>query len=228
MRLAVSDNLKYLSEMRLHPSFTSTEAFFSACRAKNGMQLLIAVDDAYVQRIDQLVTSLQEWRKIRQPFSKDAVQPYDAACLTVLTWLWSGMNDYRVTAVYPFVERLLPELLHMHDLQDNQELVKWASVVLASMAALPYPAERVPNILDSLLDLFSSTSWRTRLAVLPLLQGERDDAASSALTNLFACSLLLPPAVCTHGRSDTQSRHDIVRTASRQPCERFDGPQTPA
>ena len=161
--------------MRLHPSFPSTEAFLEACHSHNGMQLLVSVDNEYVQRIDAVVKSLEHWRSIRQPFAKDAVQPYDAACLTILTWLWASMNDYRIGTVYPFVERLLPELMHMQDLQDNQELQKWASVVLATMAALSYPASMVPAVLDSLLDLFKSPSWRTRLAVLPLLQGEEMD-----------------------------------------------------
>lgn len=176
VRLAISDNLRYLSEMRLHPSFPSTEAFLEACHSQDGMQLLVSVDTEYVQRIDSVVKSLERWRSIRQPFAKDAVQPYDSACLTILTWLWGSMNDYRIGTVYPFVERLLPELMHMQDLQDNQELQKWASVVLATMAALSYPASMVPAVLDSLLDLFKSPSWRTRLAVLPLLQGEEVDA----------------------------------------------------
>jgi proteasome activator subunit 4 len=134
------------------------------------MALLVSVDDEYIRRIDSLVKSLGDYRAIRQPFAKDAVQPYDSACLTILTWLWMVVNDFRVTTVYPFVERLLPELMHMQDIQDNQELQKWAQVVLAAMAALPYPASMVPSVLDSLLDLFKSPSWRTRLAVLPLLQ----------------------------------------------------------
>lgn len=170
--MAISDNLRYLSEMPLHPSFPSVDAFVDACNTRHGMQLLVGVNDKYIQRIDALVESLAKLRSIRQPFSRDAVQPYDSACLTVLTWLWSGMNDYRVTTIYPFVERLLPELMQMQDMQDNQELQKWATVVLATMAALPYPASLVPSVLDSFLTLFQSTSWRTRLAVLPLLQGE--------------------------------------------------------
>lgn len=159
-----------MSEVRLHPSFTSTQAFLSACEGRQGMRLLNDVDDEYVKRIDSLVHNLQGWRSNRKPFAKDAVQPYDAACLTILTWLWSGMNDYRITPIYPFVVRLLPELMHMQDIQDNQELQRWAQVVLAAMAGLPYPGHLVSPVLDALLGLFKSTSWRTRLAVLPLLQ----------------------------------------------------------
>lgn len=134
------------------------------------MALLVSVDDEYLRRIDELVKALADYRAIRQPFAKDAVQPYDSACLTILTWLWTSMNDFRVTSVYPFVQRLLPELMHMQDIQDNQELKKWAQGVLSAMASLPYPAHLVSPVLDSLLDLFKSSSWRTRLAVLPLLQ----------------------------------------------------------
>ena len=168
--MAVSDDLRFMSEIRLHPSFTSTDAFLSACKGREGMRLLNDVDDEYIKRIDSLVRNLADWRSIRKPFAKDAVQPYDAACLTILTWLWSGMNDYRITPIYPFVVRLLPELMRMQDIQDNQELQRWAQVVLAAMAGLPYPGHLVSPVLDTLLSQFKSTSWRTRLAVLPLLQ----------------------------------------------------------
>lgn len=197
IRIAVSDNLRYLSDVRLHPSFTSTDAFLQACHSSEGMQLLTSVDDEYVKRIDELVKSLEHWRSIRVPFAKDAAQPYDSACLTILTWLWTSMNDYRTTTVYPFVQRLLPELMHMQDLQDNKELQNWAKYVLAAMAGLPYPADKVPSILESLLDLFKSSSWRTRLAVLPLLQGTsmRLCVKLKAFTLTYATfSLLLPSA----------------------------------
>lgn len=170
VRMAVSDDLRFMSEIRLHPSFTSTDAFLSACSGRQGMRLLNDVDDEYIKRIDTLVRNLIQWRSIRKPFAKDAVQPYDAACLTVLTWLWSGMNDYRITPIYPFVVRLLPELMHMQDVQDNQELQRWAQVVLAALAGLPYPGHLVSPVLEALLAQFKSPSWRTRLAVLPLLQ----------------------------------------------------------
>lgn len=166
----MSDNLRFLSEIRLHPSFISTNGFLQACRGKDGMRLLIDVDDEYIHRIDEMVKSLQGWRAIRKPFAKDAVQPYDAACLTILTWLWSGMNDYRITTIYPFVVRLLPELMHMQDIQDNVELRNWAQVVLAAMAGLPYPVHLITPVLQAMLRLFKSESWRTRLAALPLLQ----------------------------------------------------------
>lgn len=168
--MAVSDDLRFMSEIRLHPSFTSTDAFLSACKGRQSMRLPNDVDDEYINRIDTLVKNLAQWRAIRQPFAKDAVQPYDAACLTILTWLWSGMNDYRITPIYPFVVRLLPELMHMQDVQDNQELQRWAQVVLAAMAGLPYPGHLVSPVLEALLTQFKSSSWRTRLAVLPLLQ----------------------------------------------------------
>lgn len=170
VRMAVSDDLRFMSEVRLHPSFTSTKAFLDSCKGRQGMRLLNDVDEEYISRIDQLVINLQKWRSVRKPFAKDAVQPYDAACLTILTWLWSGMNDYRITPIYPFIVRLLPELMHMQDLQDNQELQRWSQVVLAAMAGLPYPGHLVAPVLDAFLSQFQSSSWRTRLAVLPLLQ----------------------------------------------------------
>lgn len=236
IRLAVSDSLRYLSELRLHPSFPSTEAFLAACHRRDGMALLIAMDEDYTKRIDDLVSFLEKARGERQPFAKDAVQPYDAACLTILTWLWGSINDYRVTTVYPFVERLLPELMHMQDMQDNQELQKWASVVLAGMASLPYPESRVGPVLETLLSLFKSPSWRTRLAVLPLLQGELgksrhgrpvyhtrlNSTFSSPMLISLVCvphakppSILLPPALLPIRRSDSRRRQHAVQLAPR-------------
>ena len=115
VRGAVSDNLRHLSELRLHPSFPSTEAFLEHCRkqSKSGV-LLLDVDEEYRRRIATLRTSLKHWRDIRQPITTGA-QSYDMAALTVLTWIWSAAMDHRVTTVFPFVLGLLPELFSMQE-----------------------------------------------------------------------------------------------------------------
>lgn len=74
--------------------------------------------------------------------------------------------------VYPFVSPLLPDFFAMQDVQDNEELNRTAREVLLSIAILPYPTPVVNELMRSLAELLStSTAWRLRLNVLPMLQG---------------------------------------------------------
>ena len=172
MRSAVSDNLRRLSELRLHPSFSSTVVFLQHCKNIYGNSLLLEVDDTFEQRVRQLKSNLEEWRKNRQP-SASGTQQYDRASLTVLTWIWASANDHRISAVYPFVRQLIPELFSMQELNDNEELRSTARSVLASLAGLPYPAPLVRPIFSTFITLLrTSSSWRVRLDVLPVLQGQ--------------------------------------------------------
>lgn len=40
--------------------------------------------------------------------------------VAVLTWMWSGLTDFRITTMYPFVDALLYEIFRMLELLDNE------------------------------------------------------------------------------------------------------------
>jgi len=172
VRSAVSENLRQLAEIRLHPSFRSVDALLERGRASDtGLSLLVDVDAAFRQRVVELRASLERWRAERKPASSGS-QPYDQAALTVLAWIWAAAQDHRLAVVLPFVETLVPELFCMQEMLDNDELRETARSVLGLVASLPFPASHVRPVMTTLLGLLrTSASWRVRLDVLPVLQG---------------------------------------------------------
>ena len=196
IRGAVTENLRHLSELRLHPSFPSTDAFLAACRDSNGsVRLLQSVDSDYEARIEKVKADLVKWRSERQP-SATGSQAYDQASLCILLWIWNLTNSFRITPAYPFVTALLPEFFRMQEILDNEELKSTAQTVLASLAGLPYPAELASATLSTLIGLLrTSSSWRVRLDVLPVLQGRCRHLTRKSQSDSPFNSLLLSSAV---------------------------------
>lgn len=84
VRGAVADNLRNLSELRLHPSYPSVQAFLRDCESASSPHGLMVVDAAYEARIDEFGAKLAEWRAVRQPTAQ-GTQAYDKAALTSMS-----------------------------------------------------------------------------------------------------------------------------------------------
>lgn len=81
VRAAVAENLRNLSELRLHPSFPSVEAFLRDCESATAAHSLMSVDAEYENMIDNFGRKLEQSRAARQPASQ-GTQTYDKAALT--------------------------------------------------------------------------------------------------------------------------------------------------
>ena len=81
VRGAVADNLRNLSELRLHPSYPSVQAFLRDCQSTGSPAGLMVVDAAYEAMIDDFGEKLAAWRAVRQPTAQ-GTQAYDKAALT--------------------------------------------------------------------------------------------------------------------------------------------------
>ena len=151
------------------------------CEKTYGKTLLLGVDQTFETSVVELKSKLEHWRSIRQPSSSGA-QQYDRASLSILAWTWASATDHRIGTVYPFVGHLVPEMFRAQELLDNQELKDLARSVLAAIAGLPYPVALVRPVLSTLVNLLrTSASWRVRLDVLPVLQGDSDSSLSKSL-----------------------------------------------
>ncbi|KAK4046499.1 Proteasome activator BLM10 [Microbotryomycetes sp. JL201] len=170
VRGAVSENLRNLTELRLHPSFPSVQEFLRACETAKEAHSLITVDAEYEQMIDGFKVKLQSLYEQRQPASQ-GTQAYDRAASSILLWIWSSVSDFRVSTMYPFITKLLPEFFRMQEILDNDELRKTASRVVIACTCLQYPIELVGPLMSQLVDLLkNSPNWRTRLDVMQPLQ----------------------------------------------------------
>lgn len=82
VRGAVAENLRHLTELRLHPSYPSVEVFVRESRSDvDDKRGLMKVDTAYEVRIDEFAEKLAAWRAVRQS-SAHGTQTYDKAALT--------------------------------------------------------------------------------------------------------------------------------------------------
>ncbi|GAA5988215.1 hypothetical protein JCM11641_001615, partial [Rhodosporidiobolus odoratus] len=171
VRTVIADNLRVLCELRLHPSYSSVEEFLrDAQRVDGTSKSLVAVDSAYEARIDEFGRKLAEWREERKPASEGA-QAYDKASMTILTWIWSSVSEFRTSSAFPFITKLLPELFKMQETTDNPELTRMAGRVLLACAALQFPVHLVKPLMRQFIDLLrNSKSWRTRLDIMLPLQ----------------------------------------------------------
>ncbi|GAA5959559.1 hypothetical protein JCM21900_003196 [Sporobolomyces salmonicolor] len=171
VRSAVADNLRGLCELRLHPSYGSVEQLLRDAHAtEHTSKDLLEVDAAYVARIEDFGRKLAEWRAVRKPAS-EGTQTYDRASMTILTWLWGSISDFRVSTAFPFITQLLPEFFRMQESTDNAELSRMAGRVLLAASALQFPQHMAKPLMKQFISLLrESTSWRVRLDVLLPLQ----------------------------------------------------------
>ncbi|GAA6053733.1 hypothetical protein JCM3770_003189 [Rhodotorula araucariae] len=170
VRGAVADNLRVLSELRLHPSYGSVEEFIRDSQHIHARRSLVSVDATYEARIDEFGRQLAEWRAERKPASEGTSQ-YDKASMTILTWIWGSISEVRTSSAFPFITKLLPEFFRMQESTDNQELSRMAGRVLLACAALQFPQHLVRPLMRQFITLLrESESWRVRLDVLLPLQ----------------------------------------------------------
>lgn len=122
VRGAVADNLRTLCEQLLFPSYRSVEQFIRDSQRvydDRAIRSLVAVDEKYEGRIDDIGRRLTEWRAERKPAS-EGTSDYDKASMTVLTWIWGSISEVRTSSAFPFITKLLPEFFRMQESTDNQ------------------------------------------------------------------------------------------------------------
>lgn len=121
VRGAVADNLRQLSELRFHPSFGGTDEFLRSVVGNPGAisDRLLGVDETYERRIDDVAKKLEGMRSVRQSAAQ-GTQQYDRAAMTVITWIWSGISDFRIATSFPFITKLFTEFFRMQEILDNE------------------------------------------------------------------------------------------------------------
>ncbi|KAG8823710.1 hypothetical protein FRC18_010687 [Serendipita sp. 400] len=68
-------------------------------------------------------------------------------------------------------DKIMPELLHMSELNDNVDLASRAGYLLTRTCGVSPPRELIPQFLEAIFtSIKESPSWRIRLKALPLLQ----------------------------------------------------------
>lgn len=96
---------------------------------------------------------------------------FHSARSVVLAWVFQALSGFKVQATYGVVIPLVPELFHMQDISDDQDLQQLATLSLLQLARFVYPPSMVPEMVDLFCTILrSSTSWHVRNNVLPVVQ----------------------------------------------------------
>ncbi|KAI9193627.1 uncharacterized protein BJ171DRAFT_249708 [Polychytrium aggregatum] len=141
-------------------------------------------------QMDVLVKdAIEQLRRLRAEQAKgDPTAPasvqYVNASKTVLAWLAYGLRSHRPLGLYPYAEDLLTEVLYMQDCPDK-DLQEQAAQLTQMFAHLPYPSQRVPEMIKHLTQLLvqprgdagseavhpvGAVSWHIKVRALPMLQ----------------------------------------------------------
>ncbi|KAI1320115.1 hypothetical protein EDD11_002087 [Mortierella claussenii] len=155
-----------------HPSYKSVSEFLTVQNQEieSSGALVGSLDEQSAHQISHLVQNLEKWRKERSPASQGA-SDYTNASKTVLAWVYQSLSGFRVQGTYGVVLPLIPELFHMQDIPDDQDLQQLATLTLLQLARFVYPADMVRSLVDLFCKLLKeSSSWHVRNNVLPVVQ----------------------------------------------------------
>ncbi|KAG0143125.1 hypothetical protein CROQUDRAFT_673152 [Cronartium quercuum f. sp. fusiforme G11] len=170
VRNCVSSNLQSLTEVQASPSFPSVTAFLKACQDPALDDKPLSIDSPLtIAAIEKLLEDLRRARETRLP-AQHGDQEYDRCSTTILSWLWSSLTDFLLPVIYPFIPRIIPELVYMHEMTDNKELSLQAHTVVLTLSCVVYPQDLADAFLAILLDLSKTKRWKVRLDVLSILR----------------------------------------------------------
>ncbi|KAI8578771.1 hypothetical protein K450DRAFT_245430 [Umbelopsis ramanniana AG] len=174
VREALGGNINEILQIQWIPSIGSVKELlaFNQSDKSNAATIPISIEDPQLEEKLQKVTeSLAIWRQEIEPTATAGSTKYANASKTVLCWLHEALSNWRVAGTYPHVLRLLPELFHMQDINDDHDLQTMASGVLNLIAQTSYPHSLVPHMVEAFAHILTeSDSWHIRMKALPILQ----------------------------------------------------------
>ncbi|KAF9015006.1 hypothetical protein BDQ17DRAFT_1418131 [Cyathus striatus] len=168
IRQQICQGLFVVSKLMWQPNYSSTESFLLACQ--NESDPLRIRNVPFVSEVDLMLRNMEKWRNERLAPPRANQSEYDKTGLTLLQWIWVTAHSAEAASAFPYVLRLMPEILHMTELSDNPELQSYSTAVLYIISAVIPPVEYFEVILKNFADAIkSSKSWRIRLNALPAL-----------------------------------------------------------
>ncbi|KII93397.1 hypothetical protein PLICRDRAFT_694576 [Plicaturopsis crispa FD-325 SS-3] len=166
--LAFSDTVKWCPR----PSKPVAGVFVRECRTSPLDFDIMGMHGTYhMGRVLKLVNQFKTWRAERIPGVRAFQSTYDRVGITVCKWLFQLIHHTRAISAYDYILPLVPELFRFTEVNDNDELVSAANVLLVRMCGVTPPRSLVDPMLDAIFEsIRKSSSWRVRLKALPLVQ----------------------------------------------------------
>ncbi|KAJ7293229.1 hypothetical protein C8J57DRAFT_19449 [Mycena rebaudengoi] len=168
IRAHISTYLHLILRDLWRPTFPSMEALLEACaNSDDPLKMRVA---RYSDHVDGIVSQLPRLKEERLPPPRVSHSEYDKIGITLLQWIWICAYSSQAGLIMPYVVPMMPEILHMSELNDSSDLQVYSGAVLYVLSAISLPDVYVHEILGNFVTAIkSSTSWRIRLHALPAL-----------------------------------------------------------
>jgi len=174
VRAYISELLAFASKIKRQPkpSIPSAEVFVRECRTVPIDFDILGMRGVYHQtRVQELVQRFLEWRAERLPGARAFQSTYDKVGTTICRWLFQTVHDTNAISAFDYILPLMPELFRFTEVNDNDELLSRARMLLVRMCGVTPPRPLIKPILKAIFDtILNSPSWKVRVQALPLVQ----------------------------------------------------------
>ncbi|KAI0257360.1 hypothetical protein BJV78DRAFT_1277900 [Lactifluus subvellereus] len=174
VRAYISELLAFASKVKRQPkpSIPSAETFVRECRTTPVDFDILGMRGIYHRmRVQELVQQFPKWRAERLPGSRAFQSTYDKVATTICRWLFQTVHDTNAITAFDYILPLMPELFRFTEVNDNDELLSRARMLLVQMCGVTPPRPLIGPILSAIFDtILNSPSWKVRMQALPLVQ----------------------------------------------------------
>ncbi|KAI8327989.1 hypothetical protein BC941DRAFT_364207, partial [Chlamydoabsidia padenii] len=174
VREVIGANINDIMQIQWIPSFSSVAHLLVLNTQINGVtQMPLSCDfgkHSQNKRLHNVIEMLDSGFTMELTSTKTP-NNYATASKTVLCWLRESLTQWQVIGTLLYIPLLLPRVVQMQEINDDQDLQQMATQVLTLMAQMTYPSHMIPGLVGQLLTILAtSTSWHIRIRTLPLLQ----------------------------------------------------------
>nr|ODN78210.1 proteasome activator subunit 4 [Cryptococcus depauperatus CBS 7841] len=172
VRGMIASVLNAIDQLKFYPSYPSATALVSDILSdpNDKMDVMHIRGACYQAEIDQIVNSLSELKKERPHGPVAITSVHDLTATTLILWLTVELSDVHAVSAFPYVIPILPQIFELRELHDNIELQRNCGRLLAMITGITPALDLVEPLMASLISILqASTSWRTRMNVMPVL-----------------------------------------------------------
>ncbi|KAH9982676.1 hypothetical protein BGW80DRAFT_1433981 [Lactifluus volemus] len=155
VRAYISELLAFASKIKRQPkpSVPTAETFVRECRtAPIDFDILGMREIYHRERVQELVQRFPEWRAERLPGSRAFQSTYDKVATTICRWLFQTVHDTNAITAFDYILPLMPELFRFTEVNDNDELLSRARLLLVRMCGVTPPRPLIGPILNAIFD----------------------------------------------------------------------------
>lgn len=154
------------------PSQPIAEVFVRECATWPSDDDIMGLEHGYhLDALLNLVAEFPEMRENRLPGALAPRSPYDRKLMTIIRWLFTGLQEVNASSMFQYIIPMLPELFKAAELQDHDALARRSQTLLTALCGVTPPLPKLPNLLDVIfVTIRKSPSWRIRSNTLPMLQ----------------------------------------------------------